>query len=108
MFQRATALKKCDCLPVFNQSLLLIQLLHFMCGKPTLIRNVPLILKNQPGIVVRPEKRRTDPAFCRPTNARFQWRSQPKNFGGKVFNFRRITLFCLGYRLSKAQNDCTC
>ena len=37
-------------------------------------------------------------AFCA---ARDQWRSQPKNFGGakiwgaKLFDFRRITLFCL-------------
>jgi len=31
-----------------------------------------------------------------------QWRSQPKNFGGgKLFNFRRITLFCLKKCLSK-------
>ena len=31
-----------------------------------------------------------------------QWRSQPKNFGGaKMFDFRRITLFCLEKRLSK-------
>jgi len=31
-----------------------------------------------------------------------QWRSQPKIFfGEKCFDFRRITLFCLGYRLSK-------
>jgi len=28
--------------------------------------------------------------------------SQPKNSrGNKMFNFRRTTLFCLGYRLSK-------
>jgi len=30
-----------------------------------------------------------------------QWRSQPKNMGGKMFGFRRITLFCLEKRLSK-------
>jgi len=31
-----------------------------------------------------------------------QRRSQPKKFvGAKMFDFRRITLFCLGYRLSK-------
>jgi len=31
-----------------------------------------------------------------------QCRSQPKNFGGaKMFDFRRITLFCLENRLSK-------
>jgi len=37
-----------------------------------------------------------------------QWRSQPKIFWGakkfvvaKMFDFRRIALFCLGYRLSK-------
>ena len=33
-----------------------------------------------------------------------QWRSQPKNFyfwGGGMFDFRRITLFCLEKRLSK-------
>jgi len=31
-----------------------------------------------------------------------QWRSQPKNFGGaKMFDFRRITLFCMEKRLSK-------
>jgi len=31
-----------------------------------------------------------------------QWRSQPKNLGGaKMFDFRRITLFCLEKRLSK-------
>jgi len=30
------------------------------------------------------------------------WRSQPKNFwGGKMFDFRRITLFCFEKRLSK-------
>jgi len=39
-----------------------------------------------------------------------QWRSQPKNLGGqkfggvKMFDFRRITLFCLEKRLFKAQN----
>jgi len=33
---------------------------------------------------------------------RSQWRSQPKNLGGaKMFDFRRITLFCLEKRLSK-------
>jgi len=40
-----------------------------------------------------------------------QWRSQPKIFLGgeaKMFDFRRITLFCLGYRHSKAQNDYIC
>ena len=32
----------------------------------------------------------------------WQWRSQPKNFGGgEMFDFRRITLFCLENRLSK-------
>ena len=32
----------------------------------------------------------------------YQWRSQPKNWGsGKMFAFRRITLFCLEKRLSK-------
>ena len=32
----------------------------------------------------------------------YQWRSQPKNWwAGKMFDFRRITLFCLGKRLSK-------
>jgi len=30
-----------------------------------------------------------------------QWRSQPKNWGGKMFDFRRITLLCLDKRLSK-------
>jgi len=31
-----------------------------------------------------------------------QWRSQLKNFGGsKMYDFRRITLFCLENRLSK-------
>jgi len=31
-----------------------------------------------------------------------QWRSQPKKFGGgKMFDFRRIVLFCLEKRLSK-------
>jgi len=35
--------------------------------------------------------------FCKPS----QWRSQPKNFGVKMFDFRRITLFCLEKRLSK-------
>jgi len=37
-----------------------------------------------------------------------QWRNQPKNLGGakefgggKMFDFRRITLFCLEKRLSK-------
>jgi len=31
-----------------------------------------------------------------------QWRSQPKNFWGvKMFDFRRITLFCFEKRLSK-------
>jgi len=31
-----------------------------------------------------------------------QWRSQPKNFGGgKMFDFRRVTLFCLEKRFSK-------
>jgi len=31
-----------------------------------------------------------------------QWRSQPKHLGGaKMFDFRRITLFCLEKRLSK-------
>jgi len=37
-----------------------------------------------------------------------QWRSQPKNlgrakkfWGGKMFHFRRIALFCLVKRLSK-------
>jgi len=30
-----------------------------------------------------------------------QWRSQPKNWGGQMFDFRRITLFCLEKRLSK-------
>ena len=43
------------------------------------------------------------------TNTCFvQWRSQPKNImgdrtsgGGKLFDFRRITLFCLEKRLSK-------
>jgi len=39
---------------------------------------------------------------------RVQWRSQPKNLvgakkigGAKMFDFRRITLFCLEKRLSK-------
>ena len=32
----------------------------------------------------------------------YQWRSQPQNWGGgKMFDFRRITLFCLEKRLSK-------
>jgi len=32
----------------------------------------------------------------------YQWRSQPKNWGsGKMFDFRRITLFCLEKRLSE-------
>ena len=32
----------------------------------------------------------------------YQWRSHPKNWGrGKMFDFRRITLFCLEKRLSK-------
>ena len=32
----------------------------------------------------------------------WQWRSQPKNFGGaKMFDYRRITLSCLEKRLSK-------
>jgi len=31
-----------------------------------------------------------------------QWRNQPKNlWGGIMFDFRRITLFCLEKRLSK-------
>jgi len=31
-----------------------------------------------------------------------QWRSQPRNFwGAKMFDFRRITLFCLEKRLAK-------
>ena len=30
-----------------------------------------------------------------------QWRSQPKNGGGKMFDFRRIALFCLEKRPSK-------
>ena len=30
-----------------------------------------------------------------------QWRSQPKNWGEQMFDFRRITLFCLEKRLSK-------
>jgi len=31
-----------------------------------------------------------------------QWRSQPRNLGGaKMFDFRRITLFCLEKRFSK-------
>jgi len=25
-----------------------------------------------------------------------QWRSQPEIFGGKMFDFRRSTVFCLG------------
>ena len=29
-----------------------------------------------------------------------QWRGQHKSFGDKIFNFRRATVFCLGYRLS--------
>jgi len=34
--------------------------------------------------------------------SRNQWRSQPRNLGGaKMFDFRRITLFCLKKRLSK-------
>jgi len=34
--------------------------------------------------------------------ATMQWRSQPKIFlGGKMFDFRRITLFCLEKRFSK-------
>jgi len=38
---------------------------------------------------------------------RWQWRSQTKILGGKkigedkMFDFKRTTLFCLGYRLSK-------
>ena len=32
----------------------------------------------------------------------YQWRSQPKNWEvGKMFDFRRITLFCLEKRFSK-------
>jgi len=32
----------------------------------------------------------------------YQWRSQPKNWGsGKMFDFRRITLFCSEKRLPK-------
>ena len=32
----------------------------------------------------------------------YQWRSQPKNWEcGKMFDFKRITLFCLEKRLSK-------
>jgi len=32
----------------------------------------------------------------------YQWRSQPKTWGsGKMFDFRRITLFCLEKRLSE-------
>ena len=35
-------------------------------------------------------------------NAILQWRSQPKNWGGgKMLDFRRATVFCLRYRLSK-------
>ena len=30
-----------------------------------------------------------------------QWRSQPKNWGTKMFDFRRIALFCLEKRLSR-------
>jgi len=30
-----------------------------------------------------------------------QWRSQLKILGAKMFNFRRTTLFCLGYRFTK-------
>ena len=30
-----------------------------------------------------------------------QWRSQPTNLGGEMFDFRRITLFWLEKRLSK-------
>jgi len=29
-----------------------------------------------------------------------QWHNQPKNWGGKMFDFRRITLFCLEKRFS--------
>jgi len=40
-----------------------------------------------------------DVFFCVTTQL---WRSQPKNFGGaKMFDFRRITLFCLEKRLLK-------
>jgi len=31
----------------------------------------------------------------------YQWRSQPKNWGGKEYDFRLITLFCLEKCLSK-------
>jgi len=37
-----------------------------------------------------------------PRTGRAQWRSQPKNFGGaKVYDLRRITLFCLEKRFTK-------
>ena len=36
-----------------------------------------------------------------PTLCFNQWRRQPKNVGGKMFDFRRITLFCLEKCLSK-------
>jgi len=31
----------------------------------------------------------------------FKWRSQPKIWGREIFYFRRATVFCLRYRLSK-------
>jgi len=42
-------------------------------------------------------------AECPGSSGSSQWRSQPKNLGGgpKMFDFRRITLFCLEKRLSK-------
>jgi len=45
---------------------------------------------------------------CRNISKLIQWRSQPKNLGrakkflgAKMYDFRRITLFCLEKRLSK-------
>jgi len=44
----------------------------------------------------------TKNVVCRCSCRYTQWRSQPRNWGGgKMFDFRRITLFCLEKQLSK-------
>jgi len=40
-------------------------------------------------------------AFVLLSEGHRQWRCQPKNWGGKMRDFRRITLFCLEKRFSK-------
>jgi len=79
------------------------RLLHstFMTDLMRFVNNSLVSVQNWLIYTTEPQQRKTDPCWSKPEDSK-QWRGQPKNLGApKMFDFRRMTLFCFEKRLSK-------